>query len=411
MKKISSAYLYVLLGLLLTLIAGNVCLYKIQIQSDGCRRIVINRLINEINHGLDDGFSADKVLEKQRNILVREFGVNNVPSKIEYTSGGIVFIFPEYRSRMYGTLINLIVISVFIIVSVFWLFVYLYILKPFGDLAEYPEQLSKGNLSAKLPENRHRVFGKFVWGVNMLSDKLAYERKQNIKLTEDRQKLITSIAHGIKTPLFNISLYADALETGLYKEGNPDVQDKEIASKIRSNAENITTLVTDMLKSSENEVFPYTPEITSFYLQEIPEFIKKEYSNRLKVLHVPFTVYCDDNFIIQSDKNGITSILVQLMENAIKYGNGQGITLSINRFDEIIEIILRNKGQPLSESEIPFIFNSYWRGSNSGNIEGSGIGLSVSRQIAAKLGGQLVAKARQETIEMEFSVCLPICLG
>lgn len=413
MKRKSSAFFYAVLCFLFLFIVGNLFLIRINSRSENLRNIVINRFSFEMekesnqyeNSGLEK--TVSEILERNRPEWEREFGKSNVPVKAEFIGENFYFVFSDGRKNFYLILLNGILFAAFLILFIIWFYIYRKIIKPFNELSEYPERLSKGHITEKLPETRNRTFGKFIWGVNMLSDHLESEKKKNRKLTEERQKLITSIAHGIKTPLFNISLYAEALETGLYKNGRPDSQDKDIAEKIQKNTKEITDLVTGMLKASENEIVPYEPEFQTFYLYELSDYVQKEYENRLKVLHIPFKIEQDENFLVNSDKKGLETILTQLMENAIKYGNGLGIKLCLNHSDEIVEMVIKNKGTILNEEELPFIFNSYWRGSNSKNIEGSGIGLSVSRQIAVKLGGDLIAKSHPSSGEMEFTAFVP----
>lgn len=110
--------------------------------------------------------------------------------------------------------------------------------------------------------------------------------------------------------------------------------------------------------------------------------------------------------MIKSDKNGLCRILSQLMENAIKYGNGEGIFVNIRKDEEGYYISVRNKGKVLDKKELPFIFNSFWRGSNSEGIEGSGIGLFESFEIARRLDGEIYARADEGNSEMEFEVFL-----
>ena len=66
-------------------------------------------------------------------------------------------------------------------------------------------------------------------------------------------------------------------------------------------------------------------------------------------------------------------ILSQIMDNAVKYGNGEGITVDLNKKEEGFYFIIKNKGEVPAEKELPYIFNSFWRGSNAGNISGNGI--------------------------------------
>ena len=88
------------------------------------------------------------------------------------------------------------------------------------------------------------------------------------------------------------------------------------------------------------------------------------------------------------------------MENAIKYGDGTGITMKLYRQDDMTFISIRNNGATLSEREIPFVFNCYWRGSNSDGKEGSGIGLYEVRSIIRTLGGDVMMKVEDNTTEV-----------
>ena len=90
----------------------------------------------------------------------------------------------------------------------FLIYFYHGILKPFREFSEYPEKLSRGLTTDSLPETKNRFFGKYVWGMNMLNDKLEADRKQIDRLLYDRKQFISTLAHGIKTPVANIKLYS-----------------------------------------------------------------------------------------------------------------------------------------------------------------------------------------------------------
>jgi signal transduction histidine kinase len=87
------------------------------------------------------------------------------------------------------------------------------------------------------------------------------------------------------------------------------------------------------------------------------------------------------------------------MENAIKYGDGTGIKVSIDKQEEGYYFSVKNKGKLLPENEIPYIFGSFWRGSNAQGVKGSGIGLFEARTIASRLGGDIYVKQDDEEIE------------
>lgn len=70
-------------------------------------------------------------------------------------------------------------------------------------------------------------------------------------------------------------------------------------------------------------------------------------------------------------------------------------------------VAVKNKGKLLSEKELPYIFNSFWRGANAETVEGSGIGMFEAKRIAQILGGDVYAKRYEESGEMEFVVYVP----
>ena len=281
------------------------------------------------------------------------------------------------------------------------------ILKPFESFSDYPEKLSKGITNEKLPEMKSRYLGKFIWGMNMLNDTLESNKRKVQKLEYERQTLLTSIAHGVKTPVANIKLYTNAIETGLYQNSdNVNSKDAEIAKKIEKNAMEIEELVSKMLETASTSLCDYEPQIRTFYLKELAEEMEQEYANRLKVKRIDYRVECSGNPIVNSDKDGLFHILSQFIENAIKYGDGTGLTISMEKQDEGYFFSVKNKGILLPEQEIPFIFKSFWRGSNAKEQEGSGIGLFVAKEMAKRLGGDIYVKRFEETSEMEFVIFL-----
>ena len=274
------------------------------------------------------------------------------------------------------------------------------ILKPFQRFSEYPVKLSKGLATEGIPESKNRIFGKYIWGMNMLNDRLDADRKQIDRLMYDRKKFVSILAHGIKTPVANIKLYSEAIETGLYRGGEPDPKDKEVAEKIGKNADDIAKLVTEILDDPGSLKSTYQPSISSFYLEDIKARVCDDFSNRLKVRGIPFEVDICGNPMLNSDLEAIMRCVNQVMENAIKYGDGTGIRMKLYRQDDLTFISVINNGATLSESEIPFVFNCYWRGSNSSDKEGSGIGLYEARSIIRTLNGDIMMKVDGNTTEV-----------
>ena len=395
------------------------------------RNVFINRFTAQVSSRDDELTSEliEKLYSSEKSSYKSQFGSDILPDKISYVSledtipnesdyvdqrlayvyddygnisGMLLFEYAENYNKHYLTYIVVIAGSLFIIIA-FIIYLQIRILKPFEDLTDYAVKISKNELSQKLPESRNRYFGRFIWGVNMLSDQIQGDKERIGKLMKERQTMLTTIAHGIKTPVSNITLYASSIETGLYQsDKKPNQVDAEIAAKIEKNAGDINRLVEEMINTSSTGMVDFEPKIQAFYINEVEEYIREEYSNRLEVQRIPLEIDSCQNAMINSDKSGILRILTQLMENAIKYGDGTGIKVSIDKQEEGYYFSVKNKGIPLPENEIPYIFGSFWRGSNAQGVKGSGIGLFEARTIASRLGGDIYVK--QEDGEIEFIV-------
>lgn len=315
--------------------------------------------------------------------------------------GLVEYRFKDYSNQSIALLLNVILIVAVVGVFLYTLWISIRILAPFNKLSKYPERLSKGELTEKLPESRNKFFGRYIWGMNMLSDKLENDRETIRKFTVDRQKFVTTMVHGIKTPTASIKLLAEAIATGLYSpDGKINEKDAELAEKIKKNAGEIEALVSSAMEEGTTAIFDYDPKIEAFYRDKISEYVLEEYTNRLKMNRIPFEVKSEGNPLIKSDFDGVCRILRQLMDNAIKYGDGTGITLSFEKNEEGHFITVENKGVPLPESEVSFVFNSLWRGSNSTGVKGHGIGLYESRLIARKLGGDIRMRVHDNSTEL-----------
>lgn len=436
MKRFHSIYILMLLGVGVIFTAVNLGIRADSANTENARNVLVNRLTYSMQQSFYDGHDMEKVIQSafydKYSEYSKEYRKQEIPndicfigvdaqqidlrmteandkrmSVIQYVNGTnagfLVFVYDitAYDDVILYVNMGIGVCALFLFAFVFY--VQRKVLVPFDRMSAYPEQLSKGEINNKLPESKSKYFGKFVWGINMLSDKLSGDKKRINKLMQERQVMLTTIAHGIKTPVANIKLYASAIETGLYQpDGLPNENDARVASKIDKNADDITSLVKEMIETTATGMVDFQPEISKFYVNEISVYFQQEYSNRFRTLHIPYTIHCNTEALIDTDKSGIIRILSQFLDNAIKYGDGRGITITIDKQEEGFFFSVLNKGHLLSERELPYVFNSFWRGSNADVIEGSGIGLFEAKRISRMLGGDVYASRHEDSREMEF---------
>ena len=97
----------------------------------------------------------------------------------------------------------------------------------------------------------------------------------------------------------------------------------------------------------------------------------------------------------RNNQSAIDEVLQNIIENAVKYGDGKEITIAFSREDDCQLVHIRNSGCTLSENELPHIFDSFWRGSNVGSNSGSGLGLYICRTLMRKINGDIFAEIQE----------------
>ncbi len=97
-------------------------------------------------------------------------------------------------------------------------------------------------------------------------------------------------------------------------------------------------------------------------------------------------------YIRGGDKERFIETLQNIMENAIKYGDGKEITISCEDEEDCKLIHIENTGNTLKEEELQNIFDSFYRGSNSGDIKGNGLGLYICKNLMRKMDGNIFAR-------------------
>lgn len=270
------------------------------------------------------------------------------------------------------------------------LFVYIRqkILLPFYSLSEIPYELSKGNLTIPLQENKDKFFGKFVWGMDLLRENLEENKARELELQREKKMLLLSLSHDIKTPLSAIKLYAKALSKNLYKE---ETKKQEIAENINEKVDEIEGFISEIVRASNEDFLHFDVNNKEFYIKEVLEQIREYYEDKMALNQIGFKIGAYSNCLVYGDADRLVEVLQNIIENAIKYGDGRKIWLEINREEDEYGIMVSNTGCRLPDKELPHIFDSFFRGSNVEKKPGSGLGLYICRQLMHLMEGEVTA--------------------
>lgn len=137
-----------------------------------------------------------------------------------------------------------------------------------------------------------------------------------------------------------------------------------------------------------------------FYLSEVIDEIEDYYTDKLSVTGTEFGIEKYSDCMLSGDPDRLVEVLQNIMENAVKYGDGKSITVSFSEEEDCRLITVANTGCTLPEEELPHIFDSFWRGSNTGSQSGSGLGLYICRRLMALMNGDIYADTASDTMKV-----------
>ena len=271
------------------------------------------------------------------------------------------------------------------------------VLGPFHAMSNLSYELAKGNLSVPIKEEKSKVFGNFLWGMDMLREKLEENKEKELEFQKDKKTLILSLSHDIKTPLSAIELYSKALSENLY-----DTQEKrnEALQGITRNVKEIKKYVDEIVTASREDFLNLEVVQSEFYLSEVIKATEVYYSDKLSVIHTDFVMEKFTDCLIKGDKNRLIEVLQNIMENAIKYGDGNCIKIYSEDEEDCKLIHVENTGCSLNEEELPNLFDSFYRGSNSHGIKGNGLGLYICKNLMRKMDGEIFAQIKDENFRV-----------
>lgn len=394
MKAFNKIFAAVIVVIMAIFAVANVILITDKGSSGRPYRVEISRLVREIE---TNSFETADLANCEYVTGVTKYSENFYSSESDYIIheiGGELYRF-DYRSDS-GTDRTTLIITVNAILGVMAaviigviLYIKLKILKPFEKLTDVPYELSKGNLTTPVKETKNRFFGRFIWGVDMLRENMEQQKERELNLQRDKKMLLLSLSHDIKTPLSAIKLYSKALSKELYTKKEKQL---EIAESIGAKADEIEGYVSQIITASREDFLSLDVNVSEFYLSELVTNIKQYYTEKLSLIKTDFTVNDYTDCLLNGDSDRSVEVLQNVMENAIKYGDGKSISISFSEEEGCILITVSNSGCTLTDSDISHIFESFWRGSNAENEKGSGLGLYICRQLMHKMNGEIFAK-------------------
>lgn len=283
-----------------------------------------------------------------------------------------------------------------IVVNVCVIYVWRGMVRPFHKLEGYAEKLAAGEFDAALDYERSNYFGRFTWAFDSMRREIVKARACEKAAIENNKTVIATLSHDLKTPVASISAYSEALVNGLYSSTEEMYSYLDV---INRKCEEVAKLTNDMVTHSISELGALRMVPADIELGELLEETVKGSAARDIAFEQPlFKAW------VSADRNRLAQLFGNLIGNAQKYA-GTKIDVSISRRDRFFDIRVRDYGSGIPNEDMPFVFDKFYRGGNTADINGSGLGLYIVKYIAEQSGGEV--QLRNAEPGLEVTVTLP----
>ena len=389
-----------------------------------------NDLLHRVQSDMEAGVEESEIENKYNCVIAMSKEINNPELASLYSAGAIILdleVDGEYVGKVgwndigddidktYGKFFKAALIlwaAVFVCGYLLLLYLYLYFVRPTKELNDFAATIAKGDFDKSLPIRKNNMFGSFVEGFDIMREQLKASISRERESEIVRKELVQGLSHDIKTPLAVIAATCEVVELketrklemlsgdSVTEEGEKTDkmvavrESQDLLSKVKTiadKAETISRLMNDVMHANledleKVDVVPCEEESVI-----VEDFFGKlsDYGRIILENHIhPCLVYMD--------KKRMEQVIDNVVSNSGKYA-GTDIHVSFSQTEEIpmadgssatfIKITIRDNGPGVNPDELPLIAEKYYRGSNSKNAIGYGLGLYLCKTYMDKQKG------------------------
>lgn len=318
-------------------------------------------------------YSDTAVLSVSRPLFSEDRALLGV---LRYTSS----LAPAHRSVLmlsrYLLLLTFLVIAISVIIS---RFLAKGITRPIEEIQSTAIQLADGQYKKRINMKRDDELGQLAQSLNTLAAEIV--RKEQVK-----NDFISSISHELRTPLTSIRGWAAIL-----KETDPEEKDvmMEGFSIIESETERLSKMVEELLDFSRYISGRITLKKDQFDITSTCKGILKQMEPRAQKQEIHLINEVNDHVVlIMADEDRIRQVLINLIDNAIKFTDPGGwVLLEARKNYPNYEIIVSDNGVGMDENELRLAKEKFYKGKHSNSH--SGLGLSIAEEIIKLHNGEI----------------------
>lgn len=306
-------------------------------------------------------------------------------------------LFPQIKAVVSQSIISFLIIITFTaMLLMYW--VYRSILRPLNRLRIGMNQIKDGDLDYSVQTETEDEIGQLCDDFEEMRIRLKELIESRLQYEEDIKELISNISHDLKTPLTAIKGYSEGLLDGVAV--TPEKQEKYLKT-IFTKANDMSILVDELAFYAKIDCNTIPYSFKEINLQDYFNDCIEDLSLDLEVKNIEIKYENDisEDTCVVADAEQLKRVINNIIGNAVKYiDKSKGIIqIRIHDIGNFVQIEIEDNGVGIPQSDIPFIFDRFYRADASRNSRkgGSGLGLAISKKIIEDHSGKIWAKSEQ----------------
>ncbi|MBC2255110.1 HAMP domain-containing histidine kinase [Listeria ivanovii] len=229
--------------------------------------------------------------------------------------------------------------------------------------------------------------------------------KQEEQAQQARNDLITNVSHDLRTPLTSILGYLSYIHEDRYRD---EIELRYYTELVYGKARHLHKLIDDLFSYTRLDSVEYRLKKDELDVIELLSQLVAEYDGQATERNMKIVDHFDaKKLIISGDGNQIMRLFENLFSNALRYGEGdKQIDVSAKQEGNMAVVKVTNYGQEISEIDLPYLFERFYKADKNRTTTGTGLGLAIAKSIVEKHGGIVTAESKNR--KTTFIVKLPL---
>ncbi|WP_438351367.1 sensor histidine kinase [Paenibacillus sp. FA6] len=271
------------------------------------------------------------------------------------------------------------------------------IITPITKLSLAAKKISEGDLEYSIGSNKKDELGELTNTFEAMRIKLKEAKTAQLQYEQNRQELIASISHDLKTPLTSIKGYVKGIQD---RVANTPEKLERYMDTIYKTANDMDGLIDELFLYSRLDLqqVPFEIEKVDLYaffadfVDELAFNLDKEQNTVILLANK------DDPYIVEADREKLKRVVTNIVQNSMKYMDKKHKEIQVRLSSSSDEVIveMKDNGSGIRKEDIPHIFDSFYRTDISRNSStgGSGLGLSIVKKMIEEHGGNVWAVSK-----------------